>query len=118
MSDVQFPSNPALSHGGLSALLASEPKAIKDALLAKSSEKAAKDFESVLLHKVLEEMKRTIPESGLLQTPISGQIQDLFWFYLAQDLAGKGGLGVWKDLHGQMNAAGPQRGTPSVEQPS
>jgi Rod binding domain-containing protein len=70
------------------------------------AEQAARDFESVLLHRLLEEMRRTIPESGLLETAISDQVQGLFWFYLAQEIARQGGLGLWKDLAQQLAPAG------------
>lgn len=118
MSGIESISNPILRQGGLSALLPSGPKALDAILSAKSAEKAAKGFESVLLYKLLEEMKRTIPESGLLESGISEQVQDLFWYYLAQDLAEKGGLGIWRQLHRQMNPPGGSRPTPAVEQPS
>ena len=68
-------------------------------------EQVAKNFESALLAKVLEGMKNTIPQSGLLETSMSRQVQDLFWFYLTQDLAGKGGLGLWKQIAGQLDQA-------------
>ena len=67
-----------------------------------SVEKVAHDFESVLLQKVFEEMRRTVPESGLLESPESEQIQGLFWTYLAQDVADKGGIGLWKELARQL----------------
>ena len=70
--------------------------------------KAAKDFESVLLHRLLGEMRRTIPESGLLSNGISKQLEDIFWMYLAQEMAERGGLGLWKELYkqfGQLEAS-------------
>lgn len=67
--------------------------------------RAAKDFESVLLGKLVDEMKNTIPEGGLFDTGISKQIGDLFWHYLAKDLGEKGGLGLWKEIYKQMAAS-------------
>ena len=64
----------------------------------KKTEKVAKDFESVLLTKVLDEMKNTIG-NGLGEEEAGGeQIKGLFWLYLGRDMADKGGLGLWKDL--------------------
>ena len=63
---------------------------------------AAKDFESVLMMQLLQEMKRTIPDSGLLEDPTGEQMQDLFWQYLAEDLADKGGMGLGEEIHRQM----------------
>ena len=115
MSEAPFPTTPILPHGGLGALLRPGAAGPEGRRAARSAEKAAKDFESVLLHKVLEEMKRTIPESGLLGDGVSRQVRDLFWLYLAQDLADKGGLGVWKQLYRQMGQAGAAGAAPAAE---
>ena len=64
---------------------------------------AAKDFESVLLQKLLDAMKKTVPESGLFEGGISEQVQDIFWFYLAQDMAKQGGMGLWKTIYEQIS---------------
>lgn len=64
--------------------------------------RAAKDFESVFLHKMLEEMKNSIPDSGLLTSSTGKQLQGMFWSFLARDIAEKGGLGMWKDLYRQF----------------
>jgi len=82
---------------------------------ADSAVKAAKDFESILLYKLLDEMKETIPESGLLESPITKQVQDLFWYYLAQDISQQGGLGLWKDLHRQLSSQAEADSVPQVE---
>jgi len=60
----------------------------------------AKDFESVLLGKILDQAKETVGGLGLDEEDgASGQVQGLFWMYLAQDIADKGGLGLWKDIY-------------------
>lgn len=64
--------------------------------------RAARDFESVLLHRLLEEMRRTITKADLLDSGTSDQIEGLFWMYLAQHLADKGGIGLGKALAEQM----------------
>ena len=61
-------------------------------------EKAAKDFESVLLNQLMQEMSRTIPESGLVNSGISKQMQGIFWSFLAEEVADNGGLGLWRDI--------------------
>jgi len=72
---------------------------------------AARDFESVLLHKLMEEMRRTVPESGLLGGGgVSQQVQGMFWYYLSQEMAQSGGIGLWKGLCEQFTAgAAPER---------
>jgi Rod binding domain-containing protein len=59
----------------------------------------ARDFESLLINKLLDEMKNTIGDWGFEQDGPCRQIQGMFWFYLAQDLADKGGFGLWKDIY-------------------
>lgn len=80
-----------------------------------SETKAAKDFESVLLHKLLEEMKRTIPDSGLLSSGTTRQVQDLFWFHLAEELAEGGGLGLHKQLQQSLGSGRPDPAPRAVE---
>jgi peptidoglycan hydrolase FlgJ len=73
--------------------------------------KIAKDFEGVLLNKVMDEMQNSVPESGLLEDETSKQTQSLFSMYMAQDIAGKGGFGLWKQIYAQMNEM-PGQGAP------
>ena len=82
---------------------------------ADQAEKVAKDFESVLLHKVMEEMRRTVPQSGLLSNGISKQVEGIFWYYLAQEVADQGGTGLWKDIYRQMTGQSPQSDQPSPD---
>jgi len=59
----------------------------------------AKDFESVLLSRLFDEMKKTIGDWGFEQDGASKQVQGMFWLYLARDVADKGGFGLWKDIY-------------------
>jgi Rod binding domain-containing protein len=80
-----------------------------------AAKKVAKDFESVLLHKVMEQMHRTVGDSGLLSDGTSRQVQGLFWFQLAQEVAANGGLGLWKEIYRHLTgveAAAAQRPEP------
>ena len=70
----------------------------------KAIEKTAKDFESVLLQKIMEEMRQTVPDSGLLECDSNDQIQGIFWMGMSQELGKQGGLGLWKQLARQMQA--------------
>ncbi|MBS3734230.1 MAG: hypothetical protein KGY99_04815 [Phycisphaerae bacterium] len=105
MSGSDMPIQPQQAIDPLGALRAAEARAAADK--ASSPDQAAKDFESVLLGKLLDEMKRTIPDSGLLSGGITKQVQDIFWMYLARDLADSGGLGLWKDISRAYGAAAP-----------
>jgi Rod binding domain-containing protein len=70
--------------------------------------KIAKDFEGVLLNKVMDEMQNSVPESGLFEDETSKQTQSLFSMYMAQDVAAKGGMGFWKQIYAQMNETSGQ----------
>ena len=72
----------------------------------------AKDFESVLLNKMLDQMKNTIGDWGFEKDGPSNQVQGIFWMFLSRDIANNGGIGLWKDIHqfltnaDQANTAG------------
>lgn len=59
----------------------------------------AKDFEAVFLTKLFDQVKESIADSGFDDDAASDQIHGLFWFYLAQDVADKGGFGLWRDIY-------------------
>jgi len=102
-------SNPATSLASLHATSSAETRALGSSGEC-IDEQTAKDFESVLLHKVLQEMARTVDESELLGGTGNEQAKDMFWYYLAQDLAYQGGLGLWKQLSGRQQYAEAQQG--------
>jgi Rod binding domain-containing protein len=85
------------------AALAPAPRADGGQDSKAAIEKTARDFESVLLYRVFEEMRRSVPDSGLLDSGSSDQVQGMFWMFLAQDVASKGGLGLAKELTRQLS---------------
>ena len=106
MNNLQMPINPIQTSltSFAERLIACRDVSEKGAAV-KGAVKAAKDFESVLIHKIMEQMQRTIPESGLLDNGITKQVQGIFWFHLAQEVADNGGMGLWRDIH--RNVFGP-----------
>ena len=115
MSEIDFPILPTnLTSMGLKA----QAEALGRATDAKKIEQAAKGFEAVFLNKVFEGMQRTIPKSGLLDSGITEQVQSMFWFYLAQDMADKGGIGMWKDIQKQMMEQYSSRSDAGEAQPT
>lgn len=70
-----------------------------DSIPEQKKEQVAKDFESILLSKLLDEMKSSIGDWGFEESAASEQIQGIFWLYLGRHLANNGGLGMWKDIH-------------------
>jgi Rod binding domain-containing protein len=69
----------------------------------------AKDFESVLLTKLFDQVQESLGRWDLEEDGTSSQVQGLFWFCLARDVADKGGLGLWKEIYQQLPTMG---GTP------
>ncbi|MHC4498829.1 MAG: hypothetical protein ACYS9T_09190 [Planctomycetota bacterium] len=61
-------------------------------------EQIAKDFESIFLNKILDEMKNTIGDWGFERDGAGEQVQGIFWLYMADHLADSGGFGLWKDI--------------------
>jgi Rod binding domain-containing protein len=59
----------------------------------------AKDFESVFINKLLDEMKNTIGDWGFEKDGVSKQVEGIFWLYLARDIADNGGFGMWKNIY-------------------
>jgi len=70
-----------------------------DGIPEQKKEQVAKDFESILLSKLLDEMKSSIGDWGFEESTASEQIQGIFWLYLGRHLANNGGLGMWKDIY-------------------
>lgn len=70
-----------------------------DGVSEERKKQVAEDFESVLLGKLLDEMKSTIGDWGFEKDGASKQVQGIFWLYLARDIANNGGFGLWKDIY-------------------
>ncbi len=70
-----------------------------DAVSQARKKQVARDFESVFIVKLLDEMKNTIGEWGFEKDAASRQTEGIFWLYLARDVAENGGLGMAKDIY-------------------
>ena len=71
---------------------------IKNNASQKEKEQFAKEFEDLLINKLLDEMKKTIGDWGGEKDGPSKQIYGMFWSFLATDIANNGGMGLWKDI--------------------
>lgn len=65
--------------------------------------KVAKDFESILVGQLMNQMKETIGESSFAEDGSSKQIKDMFWSFLAEEIGSNGGFGLWKDIYKSMS---------------
>ena len=63
----------------------------------------AKDFESVLIDKLLDQVKQTVGQMGLDEDGSAAAVRDLFWLYLGRHLSANGGFGMWKDIYRWIN---------------
>ena len=63
---------------------------------------AAKDFESILITNLLNQMKETVGNWGFEKDEASSQIDGLFWLNLGKEISDQGGFGLWKDIYKSM----------------
>jgi len=87
-------------------------------LSGKSPVEVAKEFEAVLLAQVISAMRKTVPESGVLEASANRKMLDgAFDQEVARSLAAKGGLGIAEQIVGQIERQQAARdaaaGTPS-----
>jgi Rod binding domain-containing protein len=61
----------------------------------------AKNFESIFINKLFEEMKNTVPEGeGCVEDDgTNGQVNGIFSTYMSEHLSNNGGMGFWKDIY-------------------
>jgi len=81
------------------ALLSAGQRSDKDDQAARQ---AARDFEGILLTNLLQTISETVPDSGLFDDGITKQVKGMFWSFLAQDLAERGGMGLWQEIYRQV----------------
>ncbi|MHC4561713.1 MAG: hypothetical protein ACYS8X_02960 [Planctomycetota bacterium] len=72
-------------------------------------ESIARDFEGVLLHKLMDSMGETVGE-GLFDDSTTKQVQGMFWQFLSQDVGDKGGAGLWKEIYQELRHMAKLRG--------
>lgn len=93
--------------GPIRAVRSADPQAPTTGRLEEQKKQLARDFESVLLSKLFDQVQESIGDWGFEhEDGTSKQVQGLFWLYLAQDVADKGGFGLWKDFYQYFNQMG------------
>ena len=88
-------------HPGESVGIPANPRLTGEARRLDEQEKQiGKDFESVLLTKLFEQVQASIEDSGFDDEDSGAQqVRGMFWLHLARDVADKGGFGLWKDIY-------------------
>jgi hypothetical protein len=95
-ADIQDRRRPSESAG----IPASPPLTGEARRLDEQEKQIGKDFESVLLTKLFEQVQASIEDSGFDdQDSGAQQVRGMFWLHLARDVADKGGFGLWKDIY-------------------
>ncbi len=74
----------------------------KSEIINHKCEGVAHDFESVLLTRLFDQVQQSMGKWDLEEDGTSQQVQGLFWFYLAREVADQGGVGLWKDVYQQL----------------
>lgn len=70
----------------------------------KNLKKAARDFESFFVSYLLKVMRETVPNSGLLNPGVGGEIYtSMMDEHVAENIASKGGLGLSNLIEKQIN---------------
>ena len=100
-----------LSEGSLYEKIAKLEQGKIDGMSEEKRKQVAKDFESVFINKLLDEMRNTIGEFGFEKDGVSRQIQGMFSLYLSQHIANNGGLGIWKDVYRFLSDLGQTKTT-------
>jgi Rod binding domain-containing protein len=75
---------------------------------------SAKDFESLLVGKLVDSMKDTVGSSGLLEDEGSEQVQAMFWMHMSSAISQQGGVGMWKDIYKSIYGTSPAEERPSA----
>jgi Rod binding domain-containing protein len=113
MSGLSFPIPPAGGPNATDALRDAQLKRLAgkdpDAKIGEShkeklaaAKRTAKEFESLLVTRMISAMRESVPDSGLTEDAASGQMKDMFWHFMGEEIGSSGGLGVWKQVLRQI----------------
>lgn len=68
-----------------------------------AKKKFAKDFESLVVNKLFESAEKTMSGSVFGTDAASKQIRGMFWMFLSQDVADKGGVGLADQIYSSLS---------------
>ena len=70
-------------------------------------EQVAKGFESMFVQQLLDQMRKTVDEGGLLDDDGTGkQMRDMYWMFLGEQMGTSGSLGMWQQVASQLTEHG------------
>lgn len=70
-----------------------------DGASEQEKERLAKEFESLIVSRLLDEMENTVSSLGMEEDGASKQIKGIFNFCLSQHIGANGGFGFWKEIY-------------------
>jgi Rod binding domain-containing protein len=76
-----------------------ERSSVPQQMSEERKEQVAKGFESILINKILDEMKNATGQWGFEKDEASRQVDGLYTLYLSDFVAKNGGLGLWKEIY-------------------
>lgn len=65
----------------------------------KKKQQIAKQFESLFLNRILEQMNNTAELFDGEDKAAAGQVRGIFNMYMSQHISDSGGFGLWKDIY-------------------
>lgn len=110
MESVKLPLTSQVPHAAQTGALSKMNPVLQEQRKVES----AKDFESLLVGKLVDSMKETIGSSGLLEDEGSEQIQAMFWMHMSGAISQQGGVGLWKDIYKSIYGTAPLEQRASV----
>ena len=85
-------------------LIFSDPIISSANLRGKDLRKVCSEFEAIFLNYLLQQMRKTIPKSGLIEEGLTQEIYEEQWYTaLAHKMAEEGGIGLAKILYRQLS---------------
>jgi Rod binding domain-containing protein len=88
-------SNESLSVDKIARLQFGQTNAVSET----KKQQVAKDFESVLITNLLNDVENAIGKWGFDEEGVSTQIKGMFGLFLGRALAAEGGFGFWKGIY-------------------
>ncbi len=69
----------------------------------KELKEIAQNFESILIHKMLESMQKTVPKSGLLDSFAGDMYESMFYEEVANEMSKREGLGLAEMVYRELS---------------
>ena len=65
---------------------------------------AANQFEATLVNTLVSEMQKTVDQSGFVDDAQTKQVRGMYWQFMSDEIASKGGFGIAKQLYKEFSS--------------